>query len=51
MQVVTYGAPYPGNAAFCRAYETLIPDTWHVVHDRDPVPRSGKFFCMFKRPG
>ncbi|KAK9804066.1 hypothetical protein WJX73_001449 [Symbiochloris irregularis] len=51
LQVYTYGAPYPGNHSFCRSYEAVCPDTWHIVNDRDPVPRSGKFFCLFKRPG
>ena len=51
VQVVTFGCPYPGNRAWCREYEALVQDTWHVVHDRDPVPRAGKFFVLFKRPG
>ena len=51
VQVYTYGAPYPGNHAFAKSYERVCPNTWHLVHDRDPVPRSGKFFCLFKRPG
>ncbi|KAK9799340.1 hypothetical protein WJX73_007370 [Symbiochloris irregularis] len=51
LQVYTYGAPYPGNHAFCRSYDAVCPDTWHIVNDRDPVPRSGKFLCLFKRPG
>ncbi|KAK9801989.1 hypothetical protein WJX73_007271 [Symbiochloris irregularis] len=51
MQVVTFGCPYPGNYAFCREYDALIPNTWHVINKRDPVPRAGKFVCLFKRPG
>ena len=35
----------------CREYEQLIPETWHIVHDADVVPRVGKFFRMYKRPG
>ena len=35
----------------CREYEQLIPETWHIVHDADVVPRMGKFFRMYNRPG
>ena len=51
MQVYTYGCPYPGNHAFCQDYERLVPDTWHVVLQRDPIPRAGKLLGLFKRPG
>ena len=40
-----------GNHAFARRYNELVPDTWHVINDRDAVPRIGKFFFLFKRPG
>ncbi|KAK9906400.1 hypothetical protein WJX75_001237 [Coccomyxa subellipsoidea] len=51
LQVYTYGAPRTGNHAFAREYEQLIPETWHIVHDADVVPRMGKFFRMYNRPG
>ncbi|EIE24300.1 alpha/beta-hydrolase [Coccomyxa subellipsoidea C-169] len=51
LQVYTYGAPRTGNHAFAREYEALIPETWHVVHDSDVIPRVGKFVRMYKRPG
>lgn len=40
-----------GNHAFARLYNQIVPDTWHVINDRDAVPRMGKFFFLFKRPG
>ena len=30
----TFGAPRPGNAAFAKSYNLLIPDTWNVINDR-----------------
>ncbi|BDA45987.1 probable lipase at C-terminar half [Coccomyxa sp. Obi] len=50
LQVYTYGAPRTGNYAFARDYEELVPETWHVVHDADLIPRVGKFFRLYKRP-
>ena len=32
MQLYTYGSPYPGNRAFSREFNDLLPDTWHVIH-------------------
>ena len=40
-----------GNHAFARKYNSLVPDTWHIINDRDAVPRIGKFVLLFKRPG
>lgn len=34
-----------------REYEALVPETWHVVHDADVIPRVGKFWRLYKRPG
>ncbi|KAK9810817.1 hypothetical protein WJX73_009654 [Symbiochloris irregularis] len=51
MHIVTFGCPYVGNAAFRNDYNARLPDTWHLVHDGDPVPRTGKLFGLFKRPG
>ena len=33
VQTYTFGTPYPGNRAFAREFEELLPDTWHVIHD------------------
>lgn len=51
VQCYTFGCPYVGNHSFARQYERSVRDTWHVIHDRDLVTRSGKFLFLFKRPG
>ncbi|DBA92428.1 hypothetical protein WJX77_009083 [Trebouxia sp. C0004] len=51
VQVYTVGAPRPGNRAFAKQYEAKVPDTWHVINDKDPVPVVGKFGSMYARPG
>ena len=33
LEMYTYGTPYPGNRAFAREFDELLPDTWHVIHD------------------
>ena len=33
VQLYTFGTPYPGNRAFSREFNGLLPDTWHVIHD------------------
>ena len=50
-QVYTFGTPYVGDHEFARDYEACVPDTWHIINDRDVITRLGKFFCLFKRPG
>ncbi|KAL4439948.1 hypothetical protein ABPG75_002949 [Micractinium tetrahymenae] len=37
--VVTFGAPRVGNPAFSWLYRSLVPNTFGVVNDQDPVPR------------
>lgn len=51
MRVYTFGAPRPGNRAFARLYDNKVPDTWHIMNYRDPVPIVGKFWMMYARPG
>ena len=37
-----------------RVYRYLrvqVPKTWNIINDQDTVPRAGKFFFMYKRPG
>ncbi|KAK9823875.1 hypothetical protein WJX72_006114 [[Myrmecia] bisecta] len=51
LHVTTFGAPRTGNHAFAREYILAIPDTWHIINDRDAVARMGKFACLYKRPG
>ena len=48
-QVYTYGSPYIGNAAFTADFDRRISDCWHIVHE--PVPKTGKFVCLFRKPG
>ena len=48
---MTFGCPYIGDAAFQQSYNRCVPNTWHVIHDRDFVTRMGKFMYLFKRPG
>jgi predicted lipase len=37
-QVYTFGAPRPGNRAFRREYDQLVPDTWHIINDAVSMP-------------
>ena len=39
-----YSCDLIGNHAFARDYEAVVPNTWHVINDRDAVPRTGKFW-------
>lgn len=50
-QVFTFGCPYLGNHEFARDYAACVPDTWHIMNERDTVTRVGKFLFLFKRPG
>ena len=40
MEVYTFGCPRVGNASFSAAYDKLVPETWHVINDRDTVSWS-----------
>ena len=33
VEMYTYGTPYPGNRAFAREFNELLPEAWHVIHD------------------
>ena len=33
MEMYTYGTPYPGNRAFAREFNELLPEAWHIIHD------------------
>ena len=41
MEMYTYGTPYPGNRAFAREFDELIPEAWHVIHDGVSPPCQG----------
>ncbi|KAL3158681.1 hypothetical protein ABBQ32_011423 [Trebouxia sp. C0010 RCD-2024] len=51
LQVYTVGAPRPGNATFAAQYNAKVPHTWHVINPQDPIPKVGKFWGLFSRPG
>ena len=34
-----YGSPRVGNAAFARAYDSSVPDSWRVTNRLDVIPR------------
>lgn len=34
-----YGSPRVGNAAFARAYDRSVPDSWRVTNRLDVIPR------------
>lgn len=51
VQCYSFGCPYVGNHLFAQHCEASVRDTWHIVNDRDIIPRSGKFLFLFKRPG
>ena len=40
MEMYTYGTPYPGNRAFAREFDALLPNTWHVIHDGVSRPEA-----------
>jgi predicted lipase len=37
VEVYTFGCPRVGNSSFAEAYNELVPETWHVINDRDTV--------------
>jgi Lipase (class 3) len=53
--VYTFGCPRVGNASFSAAYDKLVPETWHVINDRDtvgsctrgPIPTCGMYAVHF----
>lgn len=47
VQVVTFGMPRIGNAAFVSYYRELVPDTIRVTHEHDIVPHLPPFYSHF----
>lgn len=43
IEVLAFGCPRVGNAAWKKAYNDLVPDTWRVIHDFDLVCRVPKW--------
>ena len=38
MEVMTFGQPRIGNAAFASYYSEVVPNTFRVTHEHDLVP-------------
>jgi Lipase (class 3) len=51
VSVYTFGCPRIGNCALAREYEATVPDTWHVINDRDVVTQALKVLGWYKRAG
>lgn len=34
ISVYTFGSPRTGNHAFAKAYNTAVPETWHLINDQ-----------------
>jgi len=47
VQVMTFGQPRIGNAAFASYYSHLVPNTIRVVNDRDIVPHLPPYYPYF----
>ncbi|CAH2072422.1 unnamed protein product [Thlaspi arvense] len=47
VQVMTFGQPRVGNAAFASYYSLLVPNTFRITHDRDIVPHLPPYFYLF----
>ena len=44
VQVMTFGQPRVGNAAFASLYSTLVPNTIRVTHEHDIVPHLPPYY-------
>ena len=49
VQVVTFGQPRIGNAAFASYYSKHLPKTTRVTHGHDIVPHLPPYFSMLRR--
>ncbi|MCH7606552.1 MAG: lipase family protein [Chloroflexi bacterium] len=49
--VFTFGQPRVGGAKFRKAYEALVPDTYRVVLDGDPIARVPGLFLEYEHVG
>lgn len=47
IQVMTFGQPRVGNAAFASYYSELVPNTIRVTHDHDIVPHLPPYYSYF----
>ncbi|XVE82076.1 hypothetical protein DITRI_Ditri15bG0117500 [Diplodiscus trichospermus] len=49
VQVITFGQPRIGNAAFASYYSKLVPNTIRVTNDHDIVPHLPPYYSLFPR--
>ncbi|KAI5650685.1 hypothetical protein M9H77_36690 [Catharanthus roseus] len=47
VQVMTFGQPRIGNAAFVSYYSSLVPNTIRVTHEHDIVPHLPPYYRFF----
>ncbi|KAF2539220.1 hypothetical protein F2Q68_00022424 [Brassica cretica] len=47
VQVMTFGQPRVGNAAFASYYSLLVPKTFRITHDHDIVPHLPPYYNHF----
>lgn len=47
VQVMTFGQPRIGNAAFASYYTQLVPNTFRVTNDHDIVPHLPPYYSYF----
>ncbi|XP_010558482.1 PREDICTED: probable feruloyl esterase A isoform X2 [Tarenaya hassleriana] len=47
VQVMTFGQPRVGNAAFASYYSMLVPNTFRITHDHDIVPHLPPYYYYF----
>ncbi|KAK8703959.1 hypothetical protein V6N13_047597 [Hibiscus sabdariffa] len=47
VQVMTFGQPRIGNAAFASSYAQLVPNTIRVTNDHDIVPHLPPYYTFF----
>ncbi|WZZ22068.1 hypothetical protein YC2023_123455 [Brassica napus] len=47
VQVMTFGQPRVGNAAFASYYSLLVPNTFRITHEHDMVPHLPPYYHIF----
>ena len=53
-ELVTFAGPRVGDAGFAARFDRVVPQTTHIVHDRDPVLAQNQplwNFLGFKHTG
>lgn len=47
VQVMTFGQPRIGNAAFASCYSQLVPNTIRITNEHDMVPHLPPYYSYF----